>query len=162
MELVSHKGAQGRVAVDGLDLDLVELDGLLYVKGNASFERSVLGASAPAQLRGRWLKGRADAPALAPLAPLGQMRVLIPEVLGAHGALERGGAHNIDGREAIALEDPSADATLYVASTGAPYPLELVKAGTRAGTLAFDRWNQPVEVSAPSNPIDVRELEGAR
>ena len=46
---------------------------------------------------------------------------------------------------------------MYVARTGTPYPLEIVKRG--AGKLVFDHWNQPVSLMAPASPININQLQ---
>jgi len=162
MELVSQKGAEGAVRLGGLDVRLVELEGTLFVKGDAAFAERVLGASAPARLRGEWLQGPAGSPALAPFSRLGDARRLLAGVLGEHGQLVDAGVHTVQGRSAVAVEDPAAAGTLYVASTGVPYPLELVKRGADAGTVVFDRWNRPVTLTAPGHTILVGRLAGRR
>ncbi len=72
------------------------------------------------------------------------MRTLLGSTLAAHGTLARGPATTVEGRPALGVSDGANGGTLYVASTGTPYPLELVERGASAGTLVFDRWNQPV------------------
>ncbi|HUB73920.1 MAG TPA: hypothetical protein VL979_07790 [Solirubrobacteraceae bacterium] len=162
MELVSQMGAQGTVTLGGLGVRLVRLERTLYLKGSGSFDRRVLGREAARHLRGRWLQGAAGSPALAPLAWLCDARRLLARLLAGHGRLLRAGASTVDGRKATAVQDPAAGGTLYVASTGVPYPLELAKGGAHAGTVVFDRWNRPVALTPPSNPVAVGELAGRR
>jgi hypothetical protein len=49
--------------------------------------------------------------------------------------------------------------TLYVATTGTPYPLEILKKGGSGGSILFDRWNQPVTLTAPANAININQLQ---
>jgi hypothetical protein len=51
---------------------------------------------------------------------------------------------------------------VYVATTGRPYPLEVVKDGGRGGTVVFSRWNEPVTLVAPADAIDVTKLRSGR
>jgi hypothetical protein len=162
MELVSQMGAEGTVTLGGSGVQLVQLERTLYLKGNGDFDRRVLGRDAARRLRGRWLQGATGSPALAPLARLCDARRLLARLLAGHGRLLRAGASTVDGRKATAVEDAAAGGTLYVASTGVPYPLELVKGGAHAGTVVFDRWNRPVTLTPPSNAVAVGELAGRR
>jgi hypothetical protein len=49
---------------------------------------------------------------------------------------------------------------LYVAATGKPYPVRVVRTGSEAGQLTFDRFNQPVDLSAPTNTVDLPGVSG--
>ena len=62
---------------------------------------------------------------------------------------------------AIAVDDVSEGGTLYVAATGKPYPIEVVKDGGKGGTVVFDRWNEPVTLVAPADAIDITKLQSA-
>ena len=158
MELVSEKGGKGRVSLDGLGFRLIDVDGALYVNGGNAFYTSFAGATAARVLRGKWLKG-AQSAAMAPLAALARLRSLLNITLASHGPLARASNATVEGRQAVALSDPVNDGTLYVAATGAPYPLEIVRHGGDAGRLVFDRWNQAVSLAVPTNAIDVKQLQ---
>ena len=67
----------------------------------------------------------------------------------------------IEGQRAIALKDTSKGGTLYVATSGKPYPLEIAKAGKESGKVILDRWDQPVTLKAPAGAIDISELQKA-
>jgi hypothetical protein len=57
--------------------------------------------------------------------------------------------------------DSSDGGTLYVATTGEPYPIEITQAsGNSTGTVHFDEWNETVDVKAPTNAVDVSKLNG--
>jgi hypothetical protein len=36
--------------------------------------------------------------------------------------------------------------------------VQITKGGSEAGTISFDRWNEPVAVSAPASSVDLSEL----
>ena len=58
----------------------------------------------------------------------------------------------------VGLTDQTQGGTLYVATSGKPYPVKLAKGGAGGGTLTFDRWNQPVSITPPANAIDLAQL----
>jgi len=158
MELVSGKGGAGRAVLGGLDVRLIQVAGWLYLRGNAPLMRRLVGASAAAKLGGRWLKAPASHGPLASLATLTDLRELIAGTLANHHQLSRGAISTVDGRPALALADNVERATLYVAATGTPYPLALVKRGPGGGRISFEGWNKPVTLLAPPNPINIKAL----
>ncbi len=162
MELVADKGGQGRLTQGDLEIELVGLNKAVYATGNAAFYERFVGAGAASTLRGTWLRQASAHGPLRSLAPLTDLPQLIEIALAGHGTLARGAATRIDGHSAIALEDPSAGGTLYVATTGIPYPLAIKRRGLDPGKLVFDRWNQPASITPPTRVIDVQELGSAR
>jgi hypothetical protein len=55
----------------------------------------------------------------------------------------------------------SAGGSLYVATTGEPYPVEIAQgSGTSTGAVHFDDWNEPVDIVAPKNAVDIAKLKG--
>ena len=60
----------------------------------------------------------------------------------------------------IAL-DRGTGGTLYVATTGKPYPIELDSPGNgKQGKITFDQWDQAVTIAAPKGAIDLSKLTG--
>jgi hypothetical protein len=159
MELVGDKGGKGRLTLGGLGIQLLDLDRTVFVKGNTAFYSHFLGAGAPQQLRGKWLKASAEKGALAELASLADLHEVINTALEDHGAVSRADATTIDGHKALAITDLADGGTLYVAATGVPYPLEIAEARTGAGKLIFNRWNQPVTLAAPTDAVDIDQLK---
>ncbi len=158
MELVRGQGGRGIVAVGGLQADLEQDAGWLYVKANPSLLRELVGPAAAARLAGRWLKGPAERGPLKPLAPLTDLRSLLLGALSSHRAVTSEGSETVSGRPAVALRDTVTGATLYASATGPPYPLALVKPGREGGTLTFDRWNRAISLEAPPNPLNIKSV----
>jgi hypothetical protein len=161
MELVAGKGGKGRIALEGLSVELIGVDKALYIKGSPAFYRKVGGGEAVRKLKGKWLKTTAKTGDFAALASLTNLGKLTGSTLAAHGALSRGKTTTIDGRAAVAVTDASNGGTLYVAATGTPYPLEILDRGTGAGKIVFDRWNQPVVLEPPRRSIYVNKLQSS-
>jgi hypothetical protein len=159
MELVARQGGQGRVALEGVGFRLVGVHGAVYVSGDTAFYTRFAGAAAARVMRGKWLK-TAQAGALRSLASLTRLGSLLDSVLAGHGALSRGAEATVGGRRAIAVRDTTRGGILYVASAGTPYPLELVERG--GGRLVFDRWNQAVTLSVPTDAINIHQLQSGR
>ncbi|MGO9320323.1 MAG: hypothetical protein ACLQBY_05925 [Solirubrobacteraceae bacterium] len=161
MELVAEKGGKGRVALDGLSFRLIDVDDAVYINGSTAFYTRFAGVTAARVMRGKWLKG-AETGALQPLASLTRLRSLLNGTLAGHGTLSRGPNASVDGQPAVGVSDTAIGGTLYVAGTGAPYPLEIVKRGIGGGKIVFDQWNQPVSLSVPANAININQLQSGR
>ena len=84
---------------------------------------------------------------------------LFNQLLSSHGKLAKGKTTTIHGQQAIAVSDTTNGGTLYVATTGKPYPLEISKTGSSGGQITFDHFNQPVSLTPPANAIDISQLK---
>jgi hypothetical protein len=64
----------------------------------------------------------------------------------------------VNGQKAIELKMTAKlfSGSLYIATTGKPYPIELIKRGRETGQTTFSHWNQSVSLTAPPNAIAVR------
>jgi hypothetical protein len=47
-----------------------------------------------------------------------------------------------------------------LAATAKPYPVELVKPRSQCGKLDFDHFNEAVNLSAPTNTVDLPQASG--
>lgn len=162
MELDAEKGGMGRVTLGNLSVDVVNVDRAVYVKAGSAFYSRFAGPAAARVLQAKWLRGSNVSGPLASFTALTELRKLLGSTLAGHGALSRGPTTTVNGKPAVGVTDTAGGGTLYVASTGTPYPLKIVKLGTGAGKLVFDRWNQPVSLTVPPNPVDLHELQTGR
>jgi hypothetical protein len=160
---VGDNGGRGRLTLGGLGIRLIAIDKAVYVKGNDAFYTHFAGAKAARLLHGKWLKGSAEHGPLASFASLANLGKVLDSTLQDHGPLSSAGTTTVNGQKAVGVTDAADDGTLYVATSGAPYPLEIVKTGsaTGAGKIVFDRWNKPVTLQPPTNVINADQLQGA-
>ena len=70
-----------------------------------------------------------------------------------------GGTSTVSGQAVVGVKDTAQGETLYVATTGKPYPCELAKSGTGGGKIAFTEWDKPVTLKAPANAVDIEQLQ---
>jgi hypothetical protein len=159
MELVSGKGGKGRITLEGRSIDLIQVGPAVYINASKAFYSHVAGAAAAQLLQGKWLKASATSSNFASLASLTNLGKLIDTTLASHGKLARAGTKTVNGQRAVGVTDTNKGGTLYVATTGAPYPLEIVKSGASGGKITFDRWNQAVTLAAPAGAISINELQ---
>lgn len=158
LTLVTGKGGRGRVSVGGVSYNLEVIGTQVYVNAGSAFWTRLLGTSRGAELSGKWLKVPAKG-RFAALAKLTDLRLLLGTVLSPHSALVKGGTTTVNGQSAVAVRDPSGDATIYVATTGEPYPLELVEPGSQGGHITLNHVNESVTLSPPAKSIDVAKYE---
>jgi hypothetical protein len=159
LSLASAKGATGQISQNGSTFKIVIDGGTAYVSGSDAFYRKLGGSAAAQLLAGKWLKISTSTPEFASFGSLTNMRKLLDTVLVGHGTLQKGATATIAGQKAIAVRDTTRSGTLYVATTGKPYPLQIAKGGSEAGTISFDKWDAPVTISAPANSVNLSELK---
>jgi hypothetical protein len=160
---LTKEQGHARTLALGTAFEAVRVDNTFYVKGNRAFDAQlerVLGAEVP---HGVWLKGSDSGP-LAQVGSIVNMTIELPIILGGQGTVTKGSAAKVNGQPAIELkqEHKLYTATLYVATTGQPYPLKITKVGQETGQTTFTGWNDPVTVSAPANAVDISTLQHSK
>jgi hypothetical protein len=157
LNLASGKGGSGRMSENGLSFRIIVLKRVVYINGSDSFWRHFGGNAAAQLFHGKWLKGPASGQ-LGSVAVLTDLQSLFNKLLSTHGALAKGSTSTVDGQKVVAVKDTTRGGTLYVATTGKPYPIEVSKTGPQGGHVIFDRYNEAVSLSAPANSIDISKL----
>lgn len=157
LNLVSGKGGRGQMSESGLTFRVVHVGQTVYIQGTSAFWKHFGGAAAARVLSGRWLKAPATGQ-FASIALVTDMQQLMTSVLASHGTLSKGGVTTIRGQQVVAVTDKTQGGTLYVATNGQPYPIEIKKRGNTGGQIAFDRFNQQVSLTPPAGAIDISQL----
>ncbi|HEY2536626.1 MAG TPA: hypothetical protein VGI24_06560 [Solirubrobacteraceae bacterium] len=159
LSLVSGHGGRGQISQGSLSFNLIVVGDTIYLKGSPAFY-SHFGGSAAAQLfQGKWLKAPASGGELGSLATLTNFTQLLAQTLASHGTLVKGSTSTVAGTPVIELRDTSNNGSLFVATTGKPYPIQIVKHGSETGHITFTDWDKPVSLSAPPGAIDLSQLE---
>jgi hypothetical protein len=159
LELVAGKGGRGQISENGLSFNLIQVDGTAYISGSPAFYSHFGGPAAAQLLEGKWLKAPASSGSFSTLGSLTDLNQLLNTALSDHGALAKGPTSTIDGQQVLSVTDAAHGGTLYVATTGKPYPIEISKAGKTGGKISFGAWNAPVTLQAPKSSIDLSQLE---
>lgn len=158
LRLVNGRGAVGSLSEHGLAFRLVTLGNVAYVHGTPAFWQQFGGAAVAAQLQGRWLRAPAGHGAFASFAALTDVHRLLASLLSGHGALTRGMTSTVDGQHVIAVHDASRQGTLYVATSGSPYPIRIVNGSSDGGRIDFSRFDAPVALRAPTRSVSIFHL----
>jgi len=132
----------------------------LYVKGNRAFNRGLERQLAVKIPPNTWLKGSAHSGSLSQITPETELTQELPVILTGSGPLTKGTVTKLDGQPAITLTQKRklSTATLYVATTGEPYPLQLNKTGTETSQTTLTNWNKPIHIDPPTNALEISQL----
>jgi hypothetical protein len=154
-------GANGSLTLGGLEVEIIRAEGNTYIRGSDAFYKHYAGAAAAQLLHDRWLKVPASSGQLKQLGTFTSTDGFFKTLSSGHGKLVNLGLKTYKGQQVVAVHDAKKNATLYVAATGKPYPVAIVKAqGKNTGTLTFSQWNEPFSVSPPKNAMDLSQLGG--
>jgi hypothetical protein len=161
LTLVRGKGGIGRMSESGLGFDIVRIGDKVYIRGSEAFYKAFAGAAAAALLKGKWLEGSATTGQLSSLTALTDLTSFFNGALGSHGAVSKGSQSTVNSQKVIAIKDAKSGGTLYIATTGKPYPIQLESPnGGKEGTVNFDNWDKTVAIVAPKGAIDISKLKG--
>jgi hypothetical protein len=159
IEIAAGKGTRGSVTARGATFELIETAGTVYMKGDAAFYERIGGAQAARRLDGKWLKAPASDPKLGPVLRLTDLHGLISVSLAGHGTLTAVGTRAVAGVAVVGVRDAAKGETVYVATRGRPYPVQISKTGLGGGTITLDRWDAPVVLQPPQRAIDISALQ---
>ena len=157
LQLTAGAG-RGQLSVGGLGFEVIQTGGTVYIKGSEAFYRHIGGATAAQLLQGRWLKESTASREFASISSLTDLRQLVDASLEHRGALTKAGTTHVNGQAVVGVSDQTKGGTLYIATTGKPYPVQITKAGGGGGAVSFQGWNQPVTIVAPANALDINQL----
>jgi hypothetical protein len=158
---LASNGAKGSASIDGLKFGLVRIGDTAYIQGSDAFYKHFAGPAIAQLLHGKWVKASTSDKRVKSFAPLTRIGPLFARVGAHHGKLVNGGKAVYRGQQVVLVRDRSDKSKLYVAATGAPYPVAVL-GGSKAqyGTITFGDWNKPVSLRAPKDAIDISEFGG--
>lgn len=153
------QGATGTVGAES-PVQLVALDGRVYVTGDAEFMATNVGADAAKRMAGKWLLLPPDS--TSDFSIFADGRTFASTVLGAPGSVETSGVQDVNGVPAVGLVFPDTGGTLWVSARGDPLPIQFEEKGASAGTgvLTFTDFGAAVAVTAPpaDSVVDVESM----
>jgi hypothetical protein len=159
---LTSDGGRAQVSLLGLAFEVIRIGGTVYVKGSPSVYRR-LGITAKVP-QGSWLQAPAGGP-MSQLAAFTDLSGELNRILPAHNdVLASGASTTLDGQHALELNATAKlfKGTLYIATTGKPYPIKLTKHGRETGQSTFTEWNKPTTLNPPTNTIKLSQLEHKR
>ena len=157
---VSGADFTSSMTVDKARVELLAVGGKRYVRPNEQFWAISTGAQKGkvlAQLIGdRWVTGTDQDQSFEGLFTIGS----VAELLKPSGALSKGAEKEVGGVPAIGLKDAAdPDTVFYVATTGEPYPLQLIGTGDNAMVFSdFGATFADLKAPATSEVVDLGKL----
>jgi hypothetical protein len=156
---ITPKGGGGTMTIQGSKVDIIRSGASVYIRAPASFYEKVGAGKAAGQLLdGKWLKAPASTPDFRDLSQLTDLNQFTAQALKPEGTVEKGKEATVDGQKAIELKDSKGGGSLFVATTGKPYPIEFKGVGSSSGTLKLTGWGSTTAPKPPSNAIDIGSL----
>ena len=106
------------------------------------------------------MKGPANT-SLRELASFTDLKTELPRMLSTPGSVTKGASTTVNGQKVIELKETTKlyKGSVFIATTGKPYPLLFLKSGREAGRTTFAEWDKGLSLSAPSPTIDISTLK---
>ena len=160
LDLMTGKGATGTISQGPVKFKLVVTGGDVYFQGNRQFWLKVGHSEAAVKLfLGKWIREPAKAQQFASVAHLTSIKSLFGSIFKqSAGTFTKGSTSTVQGQPAIAVHDTKTG-TLYVATTGKPYPLKVVGSGSSSGQISFTQFNHTFTIAAPKNSVNAAQLQ---
>jgi hypothetical protein len=161
---LTDNGGRAKLSLLGFDYEALRIANTLYIKGNTAFYRRLLHTKSPHVPDGAWLKTPTDTTTLTGVTALTNLSRELRVLLTNSTPLTKGATTTIHRQTTIELEEkpiePKATGRkLYIATTGKPYPIQIIKHGAENQQTTFTGWNQPITLSTPANTIELTKLE---
>ncbi|MFZ0666598.1 MAG: hypothetical protein WAM97_12665 [Acidimicrobiales bacterium] len=152
----SNGSFTGNISDNGTSFKLIKIGSTDYLNATAAYyEKQGVPASAAGEVGGKWI--------YAPDSQFGfgnsfVLSELEKSVKSPTGKVTKGASGTIGGQPAQAVV--SSQGTLWVATTGPAFPLELTKNGSSSEKITFSDWNEGTPPVAPSGAIALSSLGG--
>ena len=143
---LTKQGGHGTINLLGSEYEMLRTGQDTFIKGPpAVYKRFGITKTIPA---GTWVKLPATGQAGAVL----DLASETARILSTSGNVSKGTTTTIAGEPALQLntEGKLYKGTLYVKTTGQPYPIKLEKHGRETGTYTFTSWNNTPAPTAPT------------
>ncbi len=153
----------GTINMQGSGVELLVVENQTYFKADADFWKAMGGADGAGVaklINDRWVKVSADDEMFGDMSEISGMAD--PKtLLQPDGTLAKGEAKELEAGPAIGLVDQKAKSTLYVATTGEPYPLLIESPDGDVTIGGFGESYPELVQPAEKDVVDFSELSGS-
>ena len=178
--VLGTNASEGTITSTGVELSSVFVDGKSYFKvsrdgwatllGSGGAEGKAAGKEIDGLVGDKWLLLPADPGSLddaggllgvtlAGLSGFFQKDFLLEGLLSPEGGATVKSTGDVNGTPVVFLEDAKGEGTLAIQTVGEPYPVQVKGAGAESsGENSFTNWNAPVNVTAPTDVVDISEV----
>ncbi|WP_127502782.1 hypothetical protein [Actinoplanes solisilvae] len=152
------------IVLDGAKVELLQVTGKRYFRADAKFWAMTTGGKAQGDafakvLGKRWVVVKPGDKSTEDMFAFAD----VEEILAPDGKVTKGTAKEVDGKPAIGLLDDGAEGgTMWIATTGEPYPLRIEAKDPAQGGSVFDQFGATFpELKAPAaaDVIDIDKLK---
>lgn len=168
MEL-GKTSAQGTFSAQGIDAELRVVDGKAYFKLSGEDFAKIAGQdnnpelvkAVSALLGDKWiaLPAGSGGDELGGLGQFGQKDSLLDGILKPDGVVTVKGTGEVNGIPVVFLDSSEGAGTLAIQTVGEPYPIQIKGSDSdSSGEVNFTNWNEPVNVTAPTDVVDLEAL----
>ncbi len=154
----------GSLTLGGQKVMLTVTPAMVYIQGDKEFYKSQYGEAAATLLGGRWLAIPTTNDQAKSFATFANISTFTKGILNTSDAVfTKGDTTTVEGIAAVGMVGKGASdsvGTLYVATQGPPYPLQVVAGGGDAGKITMSEWDAPVTVTPPpaDDVVDLTKL----
>lgn len=166
MRMKGAGGGRGTVTVQHNLVEILRIGKDAYLKGDADFWKQQTGNTAAAELlKGKYLKAPGDAPNLQSVLLFTHPGTFAGKTMKAAGVVTKGEQRAVAGVQTVGLTFTALNekVTLYVATTGKPYPMQLSTTGEAGETSSFDfiEYDKPLDLKPPpaDQVVDTSKLD---
>ena len=167
MRIKGGGGGKGTVTVEHNQVELLRIGKDAYLKADADFWTQQTGDPAAAELlKGKYLKAAGDAPKLQSVLLFTDAGTFADKLFKADGAVTKGEQRTVAGVPTLGVTYTASKekVTVYVATTGKPYPMQLSTTGDAGETSALDftEYDKPLDLQPPpaDQVVDTDKLDG--
>ena len=160
LHLAGQEGGSARLTIGQTTSEAVRMGNTLYLKAGPTLTKRLEEQTGQRTPHGSWTKLPASAPQSTQFTALTQPSGELTLLLNAPTlSLTKGPITTINGHKAIELKTKGKLYTgqIYIAATGTPYPIKIVKHGQENSTTTFTSWNQPITITPPANIVNLNQ-----
>lgn len=149
LDFLRDVGSTGVVHSGGSPVEVIAVDGQVYVKGDDAFISRNVSKDAVKTISGKWLLLPPDS--TSGFAIFADGSRFAAELLDPPGKVERTKMAQVDGMQAIGIVFTETGEQVWVAARGEPLPIRFEEKGASGelGVLRFLDYGKPLEIAAP-------------
>lgn len=158
--VVTQDSSDGTRSAGDTTLKTRVVDGVIYIKADKAYWTQAFNKKKAKKIGDKWVAGNLSNPKLKSFKQTSTMSPLMKQFLQSSDKPEVGPVGEAQGQPAVPLT--SSVGTLWVATTGKPYPLLITSPDgqAEASEVDFTDWNKKVVIKAPpkKQTISLAEL----
>ena len=147
--VVTKDSSDGKRTAGDTTLKTRVVDGVIYIKADEAYWTEAFNKKKAKKIGDKWVAGELSNPKLKSFKQTSTMKPLLTQFLRLDESAQVGEVGVAQGQPAVPLT--ASIGTLWVATTGKPYPLQLNSSPDQpeVSEVTFTEWNKKVVIKAP-------------